>query len=375
MITSMPPEIVRRIWEIVLLTFHQELMDADSGEKFANTIALSLEDDAAPDIPVPSWLKAIISHFNESIPKKADVCIALIRKCEARRTMMNLVTKVHHFVKKKDEGASWAKEVVNGKQYIVISLGTPYNGEERRVILRWRYTKFAKLSPGSILADVAKDLQEEISRQGEKGEERGEWWKQGTMEADFTKLVLKWAKFPGTIVKLEGCPAQFLADRRKLLQKLKAASWYTRMKFARRVIDKWIERNPVLTTSPLPASHVVIPIKFGVWLFVGVISMHSCIRQIGDNRLLAACVVMEHVERCMQLLHRCGNLRLDEVSRAELIHQFKQVFPVSDSEPLVLALEKSIREDTQFQTLVAILVSHREKLFSGVFSALNSLTL
>ena len=119
----------------------------------------------------------------------------------------------------------------------------------------------------------------------------------------------------------------------------------------------------------------MIPIKVGVWWLAGAVPMRLCIRQIGDNRLLAACAVMEHVERCMQLLHRCGNLRLDEVSRAELIHQFKQVFPVSDSEPLVLTLEKSIREDTQFQTLVAILVSHREKLFSGVFSALNSLTL
>ena len=85
--------------------------------------------------------------------------------------------------------------------------------------------------------------------------------------------------------------------------------------------------------------------------------MRLCIRQIGDSRLLAACAVMEHVERCMQLLHKCGNLRLNEVSRAQLIHQFKQFVPVSDSNLLVLALEKSTREVTQFQTLVAILIS------------------
>ena len=103
------------------------------------------------------------------------------------------------------------------------------------------------------------------------------------------------------------------------------------------------------------------------------IPMSLCIRPIGDNCLLTASAVMAHVSRCMALLQRFPlNRPLDEASRAQLIEQWKQLSPVSDQDPLGLAVEKSIQEDTQFKTLGAILAHHRNEHLPGVFSELNS---
>ena len=375
-LNRMPTEIINKILERSLSDFHNENQALYKPRRLTNSTVLRREHVEANGMPFPLL-------FDESLSEMADLCLGLIFVTEARRVALNSIASACNIVQKKGEGASWVKEEVKGNLYIIISLGEPYHGEKRQVILRWKKLKFGKFPEGCVLANAAKEVEEEIAREVDKGnwQEQGrKWWKYGRREVEISGVVDKWAKFPESLVQVEGCDALLLTSRRELIRKLKDTHWKHRRNFARDIINRWVALNPIRTTRPLRgkgdlANGVAIRVRTGVWWVVGAIPMPLHIMQVGDHRIPSVCEVMVHVEQCMQLLYRWWDRPLDEASRAQLTRQLKQFFPVSGSQPLVLALEKSIAEDTHYQSLKDILDSHRRKFIPTVFSELNAIKL
>ena len=378
-IDCVPIELSQRILELSFGAFYTEEQGRPESARLTNSIDIRRQNAEAYGIPLPPGFDDLVSSFDESLSQNADLCIGFIRIIQERRQTLNLISSNIHLVKKKGEGASWAKEEINGTLYLVISLCAPFNGGARKVVLRWRDITFAKLKPGCIYEQGAKELEGAIAREAEKvkGKVKGrEFWTDGMLTVDVLEILVGWIKSPETIIKIEGCDPQLVERRKSALRDFKAAPLILKVAFVRRVLDKWIKHSTVPITLPVRgtadrANKFIIHIKLGVWWLLGAIPMPLCIMRIGDNRLLTAAAVMAHVERCRQLFQRFHNLPLDEASRGRLIDHLKQLPPVSGAEPLMLALEKSIREDTHFQTLVAVLCYHRDNFLRHVYSELS----
>jgi hypothetical protein len=374
----MPTDIINTILERSLSDFYKEKQTFCNPRRFTNSTVLRREQVEANGMPFPLL-------FDESLSEMADFCLGSIFVTEARRVVLNSIAPVCNIniLKKKGEGASWIKEEIKGHLYIIISLGKPYNGENRQVILRWKKLKFGTFAEGCVLANAANELEEEIAREIDKGnlQEKGrKWWKYGIRDIEISAIVDKWAKFPESIVQIEGCDALLQTARREMLRKLKDTPWKYRRDFAKDIMKRWVAINPIRTTRPLRgkgdlANGVAIRVRTGVWWIVGAIPMPLRVMQVSDHRVLSVCEVMVHVEHCMQLLYRWWDRPLDEASRGQLTRQLKQFFPVSGSQPLVLALEKSITEDTHYQSIKDILDAHRRKFIPTVFSELNAIKL
>ena len=376
-LTDLPPELTQRILLLTISAFYEEKHTQSKYVRHRNAIEIRRQNVLAHGLPTGAAFDQSVSAFDEALSQNADLCIGLILRVQRRRRTLNLISSKIHLLK---AGASWAKEEINGngRRYLVISLDAPYHGGRRRVILKSRDLKFARHDPGCLYGEAAEKLEKAIESEVRKGNLRSaEVYEPGTLLFDVTKTLNEWVQSPKNIVNLTGCAPQFVGQRKKLLEKLKAASLEERLAFARKILARWIERNSVPTTrlwgpGDLPNEYI-IRINLRVWWLVGVIPMSSCIRPIGDNCLLTASAVMAHVSRCMALLQRFPlNHPLDGASRAQLVEQWKQLSPVSDQDPLGLAVEKSIQEDTQFKTLGAILAHHRDGHLPGVFSELNS---
>ena len=374
-LTDLPPELIQRILVLTISAFYEEEHTQSKFVRHRNAIEIRRQIATAHGLPTGAAFDQSVSAFDEALSQNADLCIGLILRVQGRRRTLNLISSKIHLLK---AGASWAKEEINGKLYLVISLDAPYHGGRRRMILKSRVLKFARHDPGCLYGEGAKKLEKAIESEVQKGNLRSaEVYDPGTLSFNVTNTLNEWVQSPKTIVNLTGCAPQLVEQRKKLLEKLKAASLEERLAFARKVLARWIERNSVPTTrlwgpGDLPNEYI-IHINLRVWWLLGAIPMSLCIRPIGDNCLLTASAVMAHVSRCMALLQRFPlNRPLDEASRAQLIEQWKQLSPVSDQDPLGLALEKSIQEDTQFKTLGAILAHHRNEHLPGMFSELNS---
>ena len=96
-------------------------------------------------------------------------------------------------------GASWAKEEINGKLYLVISLDAPYHGGRRRVILKSRDLKFARHDPGCMYGEGAKKLEKAIESEVRKGNLRSaEVYDPGTLSFNVTDTLNGWVQSPKT---------------------------------------------------------------------------------------------------------------------------------------------------------------------------------
>jgi len=368
LLPDLPPEIMQRILELTISACYEEEHTQPKFRKHKNAIEIRRKDAAAAGLPTGAAFDRSVSAFDDSLSQNADLCIGLILRVQGKRRTLNLISSKIHLLK---AGASWAKEEINGTLYLVISLDAPYHGDRRKVILKSRDLEFARHDPGCMYAEGVKKLEKAIERNRRNGNlKSAEVHDPGTLPFDVTGTLTEWVQSPENIVNLTGCAPPLLARRENTLKMLKAASSEERLSFARKVLARWIERNSVPTTrlwgpGDLPNEYI-IHINLRVWWLVGVIPMSYC--------LVTASAVMAHVSRCMTLLQRFPlNRPLDEASRAQLIEQWKQLSPVSDQDPLGLAVRKSIQEDIQFKTLGAIFAHHRNAYLPGVLSELSSL--